>query len=273
MKGVAVLAAAACLGAIPQGIPDSPSELPPGGRPGDGAAAQPRAAGEAPESVALAGAPETEERLRRLAAAAEVHERELARDVRRRDELLARVDRLQDRRSLPGRVTAWWRLGRTRGELEGVVARLQRRQARLLELRARREALLEQAEDESWARLEDLVARAAAAWEAGESVEPGMDPAVAEAFDVAGEGAGAISFARYRLLVDRLARVNTALADPHTSGPPAAAGAPESEFLGLADRGRAIDRPSSPAAWSSLRSRLAREIVAVASEITRRARA
>lgn len=205
----------------------------------------------------------------RLGSAAVELERALSREATRRDRILGHLARLDQPRGPVERLLATWRVRRARSDLESSVRRLQVLQARLLTNAARRSALAEAREDREWSALEERLERAAAAWEAGGADPATGDTALAAALGGPG-GASEPSFARYRLLVRRLAAVNARLSR--------SAGATveqrgAADFLGIDDRGEAVAAPGADdASWARLREELAGEIVAVASEVTRRTR-
>ena len=244
------------------------------------------AAGAAP-AIELESGLEPGREVEMLAREARRQEEELTRRRARRDALVARLAELQ-RGSALERLFGAWERRRVRGRLAATVAELHLRQARLLELRARQEALIEEAAERAWERLESLVARGASSWREGRGEEPTLTPAIAAALERVGAQEPDFSVERYRTLVERLARVNAILEPgrPSERSNAARAGAarsgasarsrrrdPATGFLGVADRGAAFAPPrdASLAAWTSLRDQLADEIVATASEITRRA--
>jgi hypothetical protein len=276
----AALLGAMLLGARPLGVAPLPA------RPQERAAPAPPQARPPTlrESDPAAGAEKSaaEPDLASLARAAGRHEFALRRALARRDALLQELGRVTHGRSLLDRLLAPWRRRHARDELEAVVAELHRLQARLLEVRARRAALLARSSEREWARLEALVAAAAEAWREGQGEEPLSTLAIAEALDRAAALEPGSGVERYRSLVERLARLNAVIArkDPRAFARPAGAPAsvtgesPPSRFLGVAERGAELDtvRDGSLAAWERLRAGLVEEILATASEITRRAR-
>lgn len=208
----------------------------------------------------------------------------LERERATRDRLLVRLERTAEATTGLGRLRAAWERRRLRSDLEEVVGRLHRRQALLLQLRARREAALTAAADQEWDELERLLGEAEAAWRQGRPGEPFVEQAIARALEAARPVDGGYAIERYRALVERLARVNgvirrlsvieeePAVREEQTVGP-THAGSEDAGFLGVTERGAVL--AASPEAalegWMRLRAGLAREIVTVASEITRRA--
>jgi hypothetical protein len=215
------------------------------------------------------------------------HERALQRERRVRDNLLRDLEEL-------GRREGWSRLGaffkhRALGnELEDRVASLQTEQRSLLRLRARRESLLALSDALDWEHLDVLLADAASKWGQGLGEDPERLPAVVRALEAGGTAPGVASFERYRELVERLAQLNAVIARlPPEQESEVSANAPDRDspeaqtagdsaggFLGVAERGPAgtLSTRASREVWYRLRSSLADEIVAVASELTRRAR-
>lgn len=217
-----------------------------------------------------------------VAAETRALERRLASGAARRDALLEEIRRPRSGGPFAALVRTWERR-RARADLGEVVADLQRDQARLLQLRARGSALADADAERDWRRLQGLVDEAADAWRDGRAEQPMLGPAIAEALERAGGESPVHTMERYRTLVDRLARVNTLLAENATPPGPAAAwppggaapGAEASGFLGVAQRGLPLVRRDDEAAretWRRLRATLADEIVATATEITLRVR-
>jgi hypothetical protein len=229
-----------------------------------------------------------EDKSARIASETRAVQEQLARQVARRDALLARLES-EPSRTLPGRLLDAWERRRTRAQLEAIVTELQREQAQLLALRAEGRRLDDQAAERDWEHLQELVDSAARASLDGRAEAPELEPAIAEALDRAGGRSPARTLERYRLLVGRLARVNTLLGEGHpavalahpevsdgVANQDASRTAPEtSGFLGVSERGLPVTRTEADAsqeAWKRLRRTLADEIVSTATEITLRVR-
>ena len=201
----------------------------------------------------------------------------------RRDSLLQRIERYRRARSWTGRLGAWWEARKARAELRQLVEELQGHQARLHQLRAAGDSILARPAELEWKELEALASEASRAWLEGRDEDPALSARVARALDRVGAAERGVTFERYRLLVRRLARLNTliagreaALAGQDDGGNHAAEGERlrTESFLDVAERGPKLDPTESAPLdmWISLRDDLAKEIVATASEITRRAR-